>query len=186
MEVAGWLQAIGLPQYARNFHDHHVDEALLPSLTAEDLRDMGVASVGHRRLILNEIAALSKSPDDEPADRHSQVNQKATRQNFATGERRPVAVLFADLCGFTRLSEDLEDETLHAILTRYLSMAEKAIETNGGRVDKQIGDGDTPMRVNSRPNRVAERRVNAEIALRRSLIVARKHGVGRAKDRGLT
>ena len=140
MEVAGWLQAIGLPQYARSFHDHHVDEALLPSLTAEDLRDMGVASVGHRRLILNEIAALSKSPDDEPADRHSQVNQKATRQNFATGERRPVAVLFADLCGFTRLSEDLEDEALHAIFTRYLSMAEKAIETNGGRVDKQIGD----------------------------------------------
>ena len=45
---------------------------------------------------------------------------------------------------------------------------------------------DTPMRVNSRPNRVAERRVNAEIALRRSLIVARKHGVDRAKDRGLT
>ena len=45
---------------------------------------------------------------------------------------------------------------------------------------------DTPMRVNSRPNRMAERRVNAEIALRRSLIVARKHGVGRAKDLGLT
>ena len=44
---------------------------------------------------------------------------------------------------------------------------------------------DTPMRVNSRPNRVAERRVNAEIALRRSLIVARKHGVDRAKDQGL-
>jgi hypothetical protein len=43
---------------------------------------------------------------------------------------------------------------------------------------------DTPMRVNSRPNRVAERRVNAEIALRRSLIVARKHGVDRAKDQG--
>jgi hypothetical protein len=44
---------------------------------------------------------------------------------------------------------------------------------------------DTPMRINSRPNRVAERRVNAEIALRRSLIVARKHGVDRAKDQGL-
>jgi hypothetical protein len=43
---------------------------------------------------------------------------------------------------------------------------------------------DTPMRVNSRPNRVAERRINAEIALRRSLIVARKHGVDRAKDQG--
>ena len=46
-------------------------------------------------------------------------------------------------------------------------------------------DRDTPMRVNSRPNRVAERRVNAKIALRRSLIVARKHGVDRAKDQGL-
>ena len=44
---------------------------------------------------------------------------------------------------------------------------------------------DTPVRVNSRPNRVAERRVNAELALRRSLIVARKHGVDRAKEQGL-
>jgi hypothetical protein len=43
----------------------------------------------------------------------------------------------------------------------------------------------TPMRINSRPNRVAERRANIEFALRRSLIVARKHGVDRAKDQGL-
>ena len=140
VEIADWLQAIGVPQYARNFHDHHVDEALLPSLTAEDLRDMGVASVGHRRLMLNAIAALSKRPDEELAERHSELDQSATRQNFAAGERRPVAVLFADLCGFTRLAEDLEDEALHAVLARYLSMAEKAIKTNGGTVDKQIGD----------------------------------------------
>ena len=139
MEVAGWLRAIGLPQYAPNFHDNHVDEALLPSLTAEDLRDMGVASVGHRRLILNAIAALSRRPDEELAGPHSQVDQKATGQNFAS-ERRPVTVLFADLCGFTRLSEELEDEALHAVLARYLSMAVEAIKTNGGTVDKQIGD----------------------------------------------
>jgi hypothetical protein len=44
---------------------------------------------------------------------------------------------------------------------------------------------DTPMRINSRPNRVAERRANIEFALRRSLIVARKHGVDRAKVQGL-
>jgi hypothetical protein len=44
---------------------------------------------------------------------------------------------------------------------------------------------DTPTRVNARPNRVAKRQVNGEIALRRSLIVARKHGVDRAKDQGL-
>ena len=141
MEVEGWLRAIGMPLYARNFHDHHVDEALLPSLTAEDLRDIGVASVGHRRLILNAIAALSKRPDEELADPHSQVDQKAPRQDFATGERRPVTVLFADLCGFTRLSEELEDEALHAVIARYLSMAEEAVTTNAGTVDKQIGDG---------------------------------------------
>ena len=129
-----------MPQYARNFHDHHVDEALLPSLTAEDLRDMGVASVGHRRLILNAIAALSKSAGRGPRRPPFSSRSESDPPKFATGERRPVTVLFADLCGFTRLSEELEDEALHAVLARYLSMAEKAIKTNGGTVDKQIGD----------------------------------------------
>jgi class 3 adenylate cyclase/tetratricopeptide (TPR) repeat protein len=140
MEIVAWLQAIGLSQYAQNFHDHHVDEALLPSLTAQDLSDIGVASVGHRRLILNAISALSKGPSGELQDPRPQPNQTVIQQNLGTGERRPVTVLFADLCGFTRLSEELEDEALHALLAGYFSMAEEAIKANAGTVDKQIGD----------------------------------------------
>jgi class 3 adenylate cyclase/tetratricopeptide (TPR) repeat protein len=131
---------MGLSQYAQNFHDHHVDEALLSSLTAEDLRDIGVASVGHRRLILNAIAALSKPKQYERADSRSQLDRRAPTRNSETGERRPITVLFADLSGFTRLSEELEDEALHAIVARYLSMTEAAIRTNAGTVDKHVGD----------------------------------------------
>ena len=129
MELAGWLRAIGVPQYAPNFLEHHIDEALLPSLTAGDLRDIGIPSVGHRRLILNAIAALSKTTREESAEA-PRAEPDTIYPTFTSGERRPVAVLFADLCGFTRLSEDLEDEALHRILARYMSMAEGA----------QIGD----------------------------------------------
>jgi class 3 adenylate cyclase/tetratricopeptide (TPR) repeat protein len=138
VEVSDWLGTIGLPQYARNFENHDVDDALLPTLTADDLREMGVVSVGHRRLILNAIATLSRSR--EPATLQSRVDRTEPSPNVATGERRPVTVLFADLCGFTRLSEELEDEALHAIIARYLTMAEDAIKANAGTVVKQIGD----------------------------------------------
>ena len=58
MDVADWLKGLGLEQYAQTFADNAVDAALLPALTAEDLRELGIAAVGHRRRLLEAIAAL--------------------------------------------------------------------------------------------------------------------------------
>ena len=49
MDIAAWLDGLGLGQYAQTFRDNEVDERVLPSLTAEDLKDLGVKLVGHRR-----------------------------------------------------------------------------------------------------------------------------------------
>ena len=58
MELAVWLRSLGLEQYEATFRDNAITEKLLPSLTAEDLKDLGVSVVGHRRALLNAIADL--------------------------------------------------------------------------------------------------------------------------------
>jgi len=58
MDVADWLRKLGLEQYEPAFRANEIDERVLPSLTAEDLKDLGVSLVGHRRRLLDAIAAL--------------------------------------------------------------------------------------------------------------------------------
>src|SRR5262249_11368904 len=97
-------------------------------LTADDLRDMGVVSIGHRRRLLSAISALG----EPPADTEGPANSGA--------ERRPVTVLFADLCGFTALTRELPDEVIHGMLDQFLAAADETVRQNGGTVDKHIGD----------------------------------------------
>jgi hypothetical protein len=58
MDIAAWLRGLGLEQYEPAFRANEIDERVLPSLTAEDLKDLGVSLVGHRRRLLEAIAAL--------------------------------------------------------------------------------------------------------------------------------
>ena len=58
MDIVVWLRSLGLGRYEAAFHDNEIDETVLPNLTAEDLKDLGVSIVGHRRKILDAIAAL--------------------------------------------------------------------------------------------------------------------------------
>ena len=53
MDLGGWLRSLGLEEYEAAFHKNHIDEAVLPNLTAEDLKDLGVGSIGHRRKLLD-------------------------------------------------------------------------------------------------------------------------------------
>ena len=62
MDVAAWLRGLGLEQYAPAFHDNAVDGEVLRELTADDLKDLGVTLVGHRRKLLAAIAALRAEP----------------------------------------------------------------------------------------------------------------------------
>ena len=74
MDVAAWLQGLGLGRYAPAFRDNDVDAEVLLRLTAEDLRELGVASIGHRRRLLDaigalcaEVPAVTAAPRDAPA-----------------------------------------------------------------------------------------------------------------------
>jgi hypothetical protein len=58
MDVVVWLRSLGLGKYEALFRENDIDETVLPNLTAEDLKELGVASLGHRRKFLDAIAAL--------------------------------------------------------------------------------------------------------------------------------
>src|SRR5215471_20904278 len=58
VDIAAWLRGLGLEQYEPAFRVNEIDETVLPSLTSEDLREIGVVPIGHRRRLLDAIAAL--------------------------------------------------------------------------------------------------------------------------------
>ena len=63
IDVGAWLQDLGLGQYDAIFRENAINEKVLPNLTAEDLKDMGIGIVGHRRLLLDAIAVLRTGAD---------------------------------------------------------------------------------------------------------------------------
>jgi len=136
MQVAEWLRALGLDQYTAQFGAHDITSDLLPTLTADDLKDLGVSSVGHRRRLLDAIALLG-------GERSAAAAEEATRSPKGqpmAGERRQVTVLFADLTNYTELSARLDAEEIESILTAFFDVADAAIVAQGGLVDKHIGD----------------------------------------------
>ena len=134
MDVGNWLVALGLDQYAEAFAANNIDSETLHRLTSEDLREIGVSSVGHRRRLLAGIDDLDASEKTA-----SRLERKATMRP-AEGERRQVTVLFADISGFTKLSSDLGAEATHTLLNHYFGVVDKIIEGYGGSIDKHMGD----------------------------------------------
>ena len=59
MDIAARLDGLGLGQYERAFRDNEIDERVLPSLTTEDLKHLGVDLVEYRRRLLDAITALA-------------------------------------------------------------------------------------------------------------------------------
>ncbi len=121
MDVADWLESLGLKRYEAAFRDNDVDAELLPSLTADDLKEIGIASLGHRRRLLEAIAELriESMPAGDPVRFSSAPLAGPTpRLAEATGERRQLTVMFCDLVGSTALSEKLDPEDLRSLVAR--------------------------------------------------------------------
>src|SRR5262245_5786287 len=136
MDIADWLAGLGLAQYANAFRENDITEALLPELTADDLKDLGVGSVGHRRSLLKAIAALRSDPP-----RYVAETEPAAAPAGGAAERRQLTVMFCDLVGSTALSARLDPEALRAVIGAYHRCAAAVIEGTGGFVAKYMGDG---------------------------------------------
>ena len=130
MDVGAWLRGLGLGQYEPAFRENDVDARVLPGLTADDLKEIGVVSVGHRRLLLQAIAALSATP--APA---------APAPAPAPAERRHLTVMFVDLVGSTVLSGQLDPEELGELIRAYQNLVAGEVTRFEGHVAKYMGDG---------------------------------------------
>ena len=66
MDVVVWLRGLGLGRYEAAFRENEIDETVLPSLTHETLKELGVTAVGHRLKLLDAIAALRGDTNGHP------------------------------------------------------------------------------------------------------------------------
>jgi class 3 adenylate cyclase len=126
LDIGEWLRSLGLQSYEQTFRDNRVDLEILPHLTVEDLKEMGVQAVGHRRKLLDAIGLL-------PAD------LAAARP--ASAERRQLTLMFVDLVGSTDLSRRLDPEELREVMRAYSNTVAGEIARQEGHVAKFLGDG---------------------------------------------
>jgi class 3 adenylate cyclase/predicted ATPase len=130
-DVADLLEKLGLGQYAQCFADNDISYSVLPDLTDQHLKEIGV-SLGHRLQLLRAIAELKEIP--KPATVASPVPQD-------TAERRQVTVMFADLVGSTALSARMDPEDLREVISGYQKCVAQTVQRFGGFVAKYMGDG---------------------------------------------
>ena len=101
MDIGGWLRRLGLQRYEQAFRENEIDLRVLPELTADDLKELGVAATGHRRLLLKAIADLAAGAGRAAAE---DVPVASPASAPAEAERRQLTVMFCDLVGSTPLS----------------------------------------------------------------------------------
>ena len=136
IDVAEWLQDLGLERYVPAFRDNEIDWEVLPKLTSEDLREIGVAAIGHRRKLLDAIAALGATA---PAAAVMAAPSDASAPVEA--ERRQLTVIFCDLVGSTALSTRFDPEDLRELIGDYHCAVAETVGRFDGFVAKYMGDG---------------------------------------------
>jgi hypothetical protein len=140
MDVVLWLRSLGLGKYEALFRENDVDETVLPTLTA--VKELGVASFGHRRKLLDAIAALRNDASGRPpsADAVTMSSAPSARPEDRA-ERRQVTVMFSDLVGSTALSARMDLEDLREVISAYQKCVAETVQRFGGFVAKYMGDG---------------------------------------------
>ncbi len=134
-QIAGWLEKLGLSQYAERFAENEIEVSVLPHLTDQDLKDLGVP-LGHRRKI---FAAINKGfASVQPLTGTDRPEESVVQE---APERRYVTVLFSDLVGSTALSTRLDPEDLRDVIAVYQRCVAETVRRFDGFIAKFMGDG---------------------------------------------
>src|SRR2546428_3576759 len=139
-QIADWLKALGLEQYADCFAENDIDFSILHDLTDQDFKEIGVQSVGHRRKLLRAIADLKEIEKSAPAVAVAAA-EPAGPPPVDSAERRHVTVMFSDLVGSTALSARMDPEDLRQVISAYQKCVAETVRRFDGFVAKYMGDG---------------------------------------------
>ncbi|MGB6540291.1 MAG: adenylate/guanylate cyclase domain-containing protein [Xanthobacteraceae bacterium] len=134
-QIADWLKTLGMSEYTQRFAENDIDIAVLPHLTDQHLKDLGV-SLGHRLKILHAVAQLAGAAPATPQP--APVTEPKSQD---TAERRQVTVMFSDLVGSTALSASMDPEDLREVISAYQKCVAETVQRFGGFVAKYMGDG---------------------------------------------
>jgi class 3 adenylate cyclase len=152
--LSEWLGTLGLQRYESAFQDNDISFELLPEITSDDLRDIGIASVGHRRVLLQAIAALAQpqvvvAPAAIPSSQ-APVTPLPTLAappanpavpSVPNHQHRLLTVMFCDLVGSTELSSRLDAEDLQSLLQAYRECIRAVVQKHKGYIAQYLGDG---------------------------------------------
>jgi class 3 adenylate cyclase/tetratricopeptide (TPR) repeat protein len=158
--LSDWLLALGMQAYEPLFLSNDIGFELLPDTTADDLRDIGIHSVGHRRMLLQAIAKLQTTTHQTNKTRNSESNDAITGHHGLAGDafnatpisaglsikptahqHRLLTVMFCDLVGSTELSTQLDTEDLQQLLQAYRICLREVIQKHKGYIAQYLGDG---------------------------------------------
>jgi class 3 adenylate cyclase/tetratricopeptide (TPR) repeat protein len=180
MDVGGWLRGLGLEKYEETFRANAIDAGLLPRLTGDDLKEIGISALGDRLRLTDAIAALAgaRPGSDVPVPKSEPAQLKGPA---VSAERRPITVMFCALVGSTGLGAKLDPEDWRNLVNAYLGDASAAVTGLGGHVLKRLGDG--LMALFGYPQAQendAERAVRAGLAIQRALAEINARNAGKA------
>src|SRR5271156_3652384 len=172
------------------FRANDIDINLLGQLTNDDLKEIGVVSLGHRKKLLEAIADLGSAPAAAPAPTAimpAPIPAAVALPSFsapveAAGERRHLTVMFCDLVGSTGISARLDAEEWRDLVGAYLDAASRAVTEMGGQVAKKLGDG--LMSLFGYPvaqENDSERAVRAALSIQRALAEVNRRNAGAGK-----
>src|SRR5262249_27323401 len=134
--------SLGLGKYEAAFRENEIDETVLPSLTDEHLKDLGVTALGHRVKLLDAIAALrTEAGVTGPSAAAGATSSAPSARPEDRAERRQVTVMFSDLVGSTALSARIDPEDLREVISAYQTCVAETVQRFGGFVAKYMGDG---------------------------------------------
>lgn len=147
-DLDAWLEGIGLEKYSQLFAENQIRGDVLPDLTAEDLRELGIP-LGDRKRLLAAIAQFEAPVEPEahpaaPAAPEAPAANEAPAADEADEaeiERRQITVLFCDLAGFTEFATRLDPEDLETLVGHFLDRCAATVEEWGGHVASYMGDG---------------------------------------------
>ena len=142
MDIVVWLRSLGLGKYEAAFRENEIDETVLPSLTEEHLKQLGVTALGHRVKLLDAIAALRSNGGGKTASIDAAtLSGTPSAHPEDRAERRQVTVMFSDLVGSTALSARMDPEDLREVMSAYQKCVAETVQRFAGFVAKYMGDG---------------------------------------------